>query len=110
MMALKLITNQKAIVCKAKKSIAAFKIRKGFLVGTKITLRNETIYNFLDLFIFLIVPNMKNRRLFKLNNVCSLSIGLKDLFAFPQLNDFYDKFPKNMTGILNISFDKQNLI
>ncbi len=104
--ALKLISNQSPIICKAKKSIALFKIRKGMIIGSKVTLRNEFSYNFLSLFIPLVLPNLK--RLKPLNvTKGSLSIGIRELLIFPQLNEYYDKFPKNMSGIINISLDTQ---
>jgi large subunit ribosomal protein L5 len=99
----KLITNQTPVVCKAKRSIALLKLRKGMLTGTKVTLRKEVACNFLTLFISLILPNNKEFKFFNLNNKGCLSIGLKNLFAFPQLNSFYDRFPKDMTGTINIT-------
>jgi large subunit ribosomal protein L5 len=106
--ALKLITNQKPITCKAKKSVAVFKLRKGVLVGAKVTLRKKEVYNFLTLFILLILPNMKEFKPCKVNNSASLSIGIKDLLVFPQLSNYYDKFPKNISGIININLSKKN--
>jgi ribosomal protein L5 len=73
------------------------------LTGTKVTLRKEVACNFLTLFISLILPNNKEFKFFNLNNKGCLSIGLKNLFAFPQLNSFYDRFPKDMTGTINIT-------
>lgn len=102
--ALKLISSQSPIICKAKKSIALFKIRKGMIIGTKVTLRNEPSYNFLTLFIPLVLPNIKRLKAFNVTKG-SLSIGIKELLMFPQLNECYDKFPKNMSGIINISVD-----
>lgn len=101
-MALKLITNQSPTICKAKKSVALFKIRKGVLIGSKITLRNDSLYNFLNLFLFLILPNLKDIKSYKLNKG-SFSIGVKDLLVFPQLAKYYDKFPKNVTAIINLN-------
>jgi large subunit ribosomal protein L5 len=103
---LKLISNQTPIVCKAKKSIALFKIRKGMIIGSKVTLRNKFSYNFLSLFIPLVLPNLKNLKAFNVTKG-SLSIGIRELLIFPQLNEYYDKFPKNMSGIINISLDTQ---
>jgi len=62
---LKLISNQNPIICKAKKSIALFKIRKGMIIGSKVTLRNKFSYNFLSLFIPLVLPNLKKLKSFK---------------------------------------------
>ncbi len=104
--ALKLISNQSPIICKAKKSIALFKIRKGMIIGSKVTLRNEFSYNFLSLFIPLVLPNLKKLKPLNVTEG-SLSIGIRELLIFPQLNEYYDKFPKNMSGIINISLDTQ---
>jgi len=103
---LKLITNQNPTICKAKKSIALFKIRKGMIIGSKVTLRNEFSYKFLSLFIPLVLPNLKKLKSFNVTKG-SLSIGVKELVNFPQLNEYYDKFPKNMSGIISISLNTQ---
>lgn len=105
--ALKLITNQNPIVCRAKKSIALFKIRKGVLTGVKVSLKGESLYNFLNIFIFLILPNLKDMKFYKLTKG-SLSIGIKDLLVFPQLTKYYDKFQKNVTAIINLSVGAKN--
>ena len=106
-LALKLITNQSPTICKAKKSVALFKIRKGVLIGAKTTLRNDSLYNFLNLFLFLILPNLKDSKSYKLNKG-SLSIGIKDLLVFPQLSKYYDKFPKSLTAIINLNIGTKN--
>lgn len=102
MTALRLITNQDPIVCKARKSLALFKVRKGILVGTKVTLRRESLYNFLSLFIFLVLPNLKDLVFVKPNKK-SFSIGIKNLLIFPQLSKYYDRFPRNMSSIINFN-------
>nr|YP_010577906.1 ribosomal protein L5 [Cryptomonas pyrenoidifera]UZP15126.1 ribosomal protein L5 [Cryptomonas pyrenoidifera] len=107
MIALKLITCQVPIVCKAKKSIATFKIRKGILLGSKVTLRNNSLSNFLNLFIFLVLPNVKELKSYKLTKGC-LSIGISDLLIFPQLAKYYDKFPKNITCIVNLNINTRD--
>ena len=104
----KLITNQNPIVCKAKKSIALLKLRKGMLTGTKVTLRKDVAFNFLNLFIFVILPNNKEFKFYNLNNKGCLSIGLKNLFVFPQLSSFYDRFPKDITGTINVNLNVKN--
>ena len=107
MIALKLVTRQIPIVCKAKKSVALFKIRKGILLGSKVTLRNNSLYDFLNLFILLILPNIKEFKSYGFTKGC-LSIGLSDLLIFPQLAKYYDKFPKNITCILNLNVSTKN--
>ena len=76
------------------------------IIGSKVTLRNKFSYNFLSLFIPLVLPNLKNLKAFNVTKG-SLSIGIRELLIFPQLNEYYDKFPKNMSGIINISLDTQ---
>lgn len=104
----KLITNQVPTVCKAKKSIAFLKLRKGMLTGTKVTLRKNTAFNFLNMFVFIVWPNNKEFKIHRLNNKGCLSIELKNLFAFPQLNIFYERFPKNITSTINIDLKIKN--
>ena len=106
-MILRLIANQNPTICKAKKSVALFKIRKGMLIGTKVTLRNDSLYNFLNLFLFLILPNLKDIKSYKLSKG-SFSIGVKDLLVFPQLAKYYDKFPRNATAIVNLNINTKN--
>ena len=105
--AIKLITNQKPVICKAKKSIATFKLRKGMLIGAKVTLRKNVAYNFLSLFVLLVLPNIKELNFKKLNNKSSLSIGMRNLLIFPQLANYYEKFPKNLGAIININIKCQ---
>ena len=104
----KLITNQTPIVCNAKKSIALLKLRKGMLTGTKATLRRSVAFNFLNLFIFIILPTNKEFDFYNVNNAGCLSIGLKDLFIFPQLSPFYDRFPKDMRGTINVNVNTKS--
>ena len=104
----KLITNQSPTICKAKKSIALLKLRKGMLTGVKVTLRKDIAFNFLNLFIFVILPNSKEFKFYNLNDKGCLSIGLKNLFVFPQLSPFYDRFPKDITGTININLNVKN--
>lgn len=105
---LKLITNQKPIICKAKKSIAAFKLRKGLIVGCKINLRKYLKFNFLSIFIFLALAKMKNFNFCSIDLKGNISIGIKNLFIFPQLVNSYEKFPKNMSAIVNMKTLKSN--
>jgi large subunit ribosomal protein L5 len=104
----RLITNQTPTVCKAKKSIALLKLRKGMLTGTKVTLRKNTAFNFLNMFVFIICPNNKEFKTHKLNNKGCLSIEVKNLFIFPQLTIFYERFPKNITTTINIDLKIKN--
>jgi len=89
---LSLITGQKAIITKAKKSIASFKLKKGMPVGCKVTLRGNRMYEFLDRLISLALPRIRD---FKgvsgksFDGRGNYSLGLKEQFIFPEIE--YDK-------------------
>ncbi len=89
---LSIITGQKPIVTKAKKSIASFKLRKGVPIGCKVTLRGDRMYEFLDRFISIALPRIRD---FKgvsgksFDGRGNYSLGLKEQFIFPEIN--YDK-------------------
>jgi large subunit ribosomal protein L5 len=89
---LSLITGQKAVITKAKKSIAAFKLRKGVPIGCKVTLRGNIMYEFLDRFISVALPRIRD---FKgipgksFDGRGNYSLGLKEQFMFPEID--YDK-------------------
>ena len=92
---LALITGQKPVVTKAKKSIATFKIRKGLPIGAMVTLRGSRMYEFLDRFLNFALPRVKD---FKgvspksFDKYGNFSIGLKEQIIFPEI--VYDKVLK----------------
>jgi len=89
---LSMITGQKAVVTKAKKSIAAFKLRKGVPIGCKVTLRGNMMYEFLDRLISVALPRIRD---FKgipsksFDGRGNYSLGLREQFIFPEIE--YDK-------------------
>jgi large subunit ribosomal protein L5 len=86
------ITGQKAVVTKAKKSIAAFKLRQGTPIGCKVTLRGDRMYEFLDRFIGLSLPRIRDFRGISgksFDGRGNYSLGLKEQFIFPEID--YDK-------------------
>jgi large subunit ribosomal protein L5 len=89
---LSMITGQKAVVTKAKKSIAAFKLRQGVPIGCKVTLRGNNMYEFLDRLISVALPRIRD---FKgvpgksFDGRGNYSLGLKEQFIFPEIE--YDK-------------------
>jgi large subunit ribosomal protein L5 len=89
---LSMITGQKAIVTKAKKSIAAFKLRQGVPIGCKVTLRGNMMYEFLDRLISAALPRIRD---FKgipsksFDGRGNYALGLKEQFIFPEIE--YDK-------------------
>ena len=89
------ITGQKPVVCKAKKSVANFKLREGMAIGVKVTLRGERMYEFLDRFFNLALPRVRD---FKGINPDAFdgrgnyALGLKEQLIFPEIE--YDKVDK----------------
>ena len=89
------ITGQKPIVCKAKKSVANFKLREGMSVGVKVTLRGERMYEFLDRFFNLALPRVRDFRGINPNSFDgrgNYSVGIKEQLIFPEID--YDKIDK----------------
>lgn len=97
------ITGQKAVVTKAKKSIASFKLREGVPIGCKVTLRGQRMYEFLDRFISTALPRIRDFRGISgkaFDGRGNYSIGLKEQFIFPEID--YDKV--EMVHGLDITF------
>lgn len=89
---LTLISGQKPIIINAKKSIAGFKIRKGFPIGCKVTLRDNRMYDFLDKLISIVLPRVRDFRGLSLKSFDgrgSYSFGIKEQIVFPEID--YDK-------------------
>lgn len=89
---LAMITGQKAIVTKAKKSIATFKLRQGMPIGCKVTLRGDTMYEFLDRLISTALPRIRDFRGVSgksFDGRGNYALGLKEQFIFPEID--YDK-------------------
>jgi len=86
------ITGQKPVVTKARKSIATFKIRKGFPIGCMVTLRGARMYEFLDRFVSVAIPRVRDFR--GVSNRAfdgrgNYSVGVKEQIIFPEID--YDK-------------------
>lgn len=89
------ITGQKAIVCKAKKSVANFKLREGMNIGAKVTLRADRMYEFVDRFFNVALPRVRDFRGISANSFDgrgNYSVGLKEQLIFPEIE--YDKIDK----------------
>lgn len=83
------ITGQKPVKCKARKSVAGFKLREGNEIGCKVTLRRQRMYEFLDRLISLAIPRVRdfrglNRKAFDGHG--NYSLGLAEQLVFPELN------------------------
>ncbi|MBQ6830457.1 MAG: 50S ribosomal protein L5 [Clostridia bacterium] len=89
------ITGQKAVVCKAKKSVANFKLREGMNIGAKVTLRGDRMYEFLDRLFNVALPRVRDFRGINANSFDgrgNYSMGLKEQLIFPEIE--YDKIDK----------------
>jgi large subunit ribosomal protein L5 len=87
-----LIAGQKAVVTKAKKSIAQFKLREGMPIGCKVTLRRERMYEFLDRFVTIALPRVRDFRGLSdksFDGRGNYACGLKEQLIFPEIS--YDK-------------------
>ena len=92
---LKQITGQKPVLCKAKKSVANFKLREGMTIGAKVTLRGERMYEFLDRLFNLALPRVRDFRGINPNSFDgrgNYSMGIKEQLIFPEID--YDKIDK----------------
>ena len=90
-----IITGQKAIITKAKKSIAAFKLREGMSIGCKVTLRGKRMYQFADRLINLALPRVRDFRGINPNSFDgrgNYSLGVREQLIFPEIE--YDKIDK----------------
>ena len=89
------ITGQKAVVCRAKKSVANFKLRQGTPIGCKVTLRGERMYEFVDRFFNVALPRVRDFRGINPNSFDgrgNYAFGLKEQLIFPEIE--YDKIDK----------------
>ncbi len=92
---LTIISGQKPIVTKAKKSVAAFKLREGMPIGCKVTLRGERMYEFADRLINIALPRVRDFRGVKSNSFDgrgNYTMGIKEQLIFPEIE--YDKVDK----------------
>jgi large subunit ribosomal protein L5 len=89
------ISGQKPVITKAKKSIAAFKVREGMPVGCKVTLRGERMYEFLDKLMNIALPRIRDFRGVSpksFDGRGNYSLGLREQLIFPEIN--YDNVDK----------------
>ena len=89
------ITGQKPVVCKAKKSVANFKLREGMPIGVKVTLRGERMWEFMDRLFNVALPRVRDFRGINPNAFDgrgNYSLGVKEQLIFPEIE--YDKIDK----------------
>lgn len=92
---LQIITGQKPVITKAKKSVANFKIREGMPIGCKVTLRGDKMYEFVDRLINLALPRVRDFRGVNPNAFDgrgNYALGIKEQLIFPEIE--YDKIDK----------------
>ena len=89
------ITGQRPIVCKARKSVANFKLREGMNIGAKVTLRGDRMYEFVDRLFNVALPRVRDFRGINANSFDgrgNYNMGLKEQLIFPEID--YDKIDK----------------
>ena len=89
------ITGQKPVVCRAKKSVANFKLREGMTIGVKVTLRGDRMFEFMDRLFNLALPRVRDFRGINGNSFDgrgNYSMGLKEQLIFPEID--YDQVTK----------------
>ena len=92
---LSLITGQRPVICRAKKSVANFKLREGMKVGVKVTLRADRMWEFLDRLFNIALPRVRDFRGISadaFDGRGNYSLGLKEQIIFPEIE--YDKIEK----------------
>jgi len=92
---LAIIAGQKPLITKAKKSVAAFKLREGMNIGCKVTLRGDRMYEFIDRLINIALPRVRDFRGVKANSFDgrgNYTMGIKEQLIFPEIE--YDKVDK----------------
>ncbi|MHB9074452.1 MAG: 50S ribosomal protein L5 [Desulfobaccales bacterium] len=106
------ITGQKAVVTRAKKSIAAFKLREGMPIGCMVTLRRDRMYYFLDKLLNVVLPRVRDFRGVSekaFDGRGNYTLGIKEQIIFPEID--YDKIDKvkgmNITIVTSAPSDEE---
>ncbi|MGQ9512284.1 50S ribosomal protein L5 [Thermodesulfitimonas sp.] len=109
---LKAITGQKPVVTRAKKSIAAFKLRAGMQIGAKVTLRGERMYDFVDKLFNIVLPRVRDFRGVPpkvFDGRGNFTLGLREQIIFPEID--YDKVDRvrgmNVTFVTTAKTDEE---
>jgi large subunit ribosomal protein L5 len=109
---LTLIAGQKAVVTRARKSIATFKLREGMPIGARVTLRQDRMYDFLSKLINIALPRVRDFRGISakgFDGSGNFSLGIKEHIIFPEID--YDKIEKirglNITIVTNARTDEE---
>ena len=110
-----LIAGQKAVIVKAKKSVAGFKVRAGMPSGVKVTLRGDKMYHFLDKLINVAIPRVKDFRGLSRNGFDgrgNYNFGLDEQLIFPEVNydDIMQIHGMNITIVTTTDSDREALL
>ena len=109
---LALITGQKPLVCKATKSVANFKLREGYEIGLKVTLRGKRMYEFVDRLINAVIPRMRDFRGLNAKSFDgrgNYNMGLSEQSVFPEIDLGKTEFQQgmNITFVTTAESDEQ---
>jgi large subunit ribosomal protein L5 len=109
---LRIITGQKPVITKARKSIAIFKLREGMSIGAKVTLRSNRMWDFMDRLISIVLPRQRDFQGVSPDSFDgrgNYSIGLREQLVFPEID--YDKIDKvrglEVTIVTNAQTDEE---
>jgi large subunit ribosomal protein L5 len=106
------ITGQKAAICRARKSVSNFKLRTGYEIGLKVTLRGRRMYEFVDRLINLAIPRMRDFRGLSpdaFDGRGNYSLGIADQSVFPEIDINKVEYPQgmNITLVTSATTDEQ---
>lgn len=102
---LALITGQKPLVCRARKSVAGFKLRKGQEIGLKVTLRGRRMYEFLDRLVSIVVPRIRDFRGLSpkaFDEAGNYNMGISEQAVFPEINLDKVEFVQGMNVTIGV--------
>jgi len=108
--ALQLMFGRKALIIKAKKSVASFNLREGTIVSYKITLQRRETYDFLNILSKKVLPRLNTKHIY-VDPKCNINIGIADIKIFPQVSSEYDRISANIGANISImlnNLDKRN--
>lgn len=99
------ITGQKPVICKARKSVASFKLRKGQDIGVKVTLRGSRAYEFLDRLVSIVIPRFRDFRGLSpkaFDEAGNYSLGISEQNVFPEINIDKIEFAQGMNITIGV--------
>jgi large subunit ribosomal protein L5 len=113
MSSLTLVSGQRAIATKAKKSIATFKLKEGAPIGCKVTLTGLNMFRFIEKLIWVVLPSIKDLKEFRrqqVSNKNSYSIGLRDINLFPESKALSEKLYYKFGVDITFSFKSSDVL